>query len=160
MKLVNNTLKKKYDGNFSDHYFRQYLHFVDSTEKVIDRRQMTSNFFLTINTALIYLVGITFQADSSKENMLLKSFISLVGMIMCFTYWFIVRHYGKLNTAKFEIIHEMEKQLPVALYSYEWEKLCKGRKRIYISFSQIEQIIPIIFGFIFFLLGVLCIIRL
>ncbi len=56
----------------------------------------------------------------------------------------------QLNTQKFKIIHQMEKQLPVELYKDEWTNLGEGKNwKKYIPFSHIEMTIPFVFIFLY-----------
>jgi len=61
-----------------------------------------------------------------------------------------------LNTGKFKVIHEIERQLPASIYDYEWKILGEGKSRkLYFPFSHIEMVIPWIFGIVYVILGVL-----
>jgi hypothetical protein len=63
----------------------------------------------------------------------------------------LLENYRKLNSGKFKVIHEIEKELPLNLFEYEWEKLGKGNDpKLYKKLSNVEKIIPYIFGCLFF----------
>ena len=53
--------EKDYGNNYKEHLFEQYKLYVESIEKTSDRRQHANNYFITINTALISLIGLSFQ---------------------------------------------------------------------------------------------------
>ena len=147
--------KKAYGKGYSSHLFEQYKLFIDSVEKTSDRRQQANNYFIAINTALISIIGLSFQVKVFDNVTWLKSLIALLGIIICVIFWFLIRSYKQLNTGKFEVINEIEKQLPLALYKYEWEVLGEGRdKNKYYPFSHIELWIPWIFGAIYAILGI------
>ena len=80
--------------------FQQYRMFVDSAEKISERR--------------------------NHLNMLCN--------------------YRALNKAKFTIIQEIEKKLPLNLYSLEWNLYKKRKHRFnpsrYLSFSRLEMVLP------------------
>ena len=80
----------------------------------------------------------------------------LIGVIICCIFWFLLRSYKQLNTGKFQVIHEIEQKLPLALYGYEWKILDEG-KRIekYFPFSHIELIIPWVFGLVYVIIGIM-----
>ena len=59
-KLLNKSAKE-YGENYRSHYFEQYKMYIESAEKISDRRQNANNFFLTINTVLISVFGLSFQ---------------------------------------------------------------------------------------------------
>lgn len=147
--------RKDYGAKYSEHLFEQYKLFVDSIEKTSDRRQQANNYFITINTALISIIGLSFQVKIFDSAPWLKSLLALLGIIISIIFWFLIRSYKQLNTGKFSVIHEIEKHLPLALYKHEWEALGKGKdKNKYYPFSHIELWIPWVFGSIYLILGV------
>lgn len=146
--------EKDYGNDYKEHLFEQYKLYVDSIEKTSDRRQHANNYFITINTALISLIGLSFQIKIFENLAFIKSILALVGIIVCIVFWYLIRSYKQLNTGKFDVIHKIEEHLPLALYKYEWEVLGKGEdNKKYYPFSHIELIIPWVFGIIYALLG-------
>ena len=146
--------EKDYGNDYKEHLFEQYKLYVESVEKTSDRRQHANNYFITINTALISLIGLSFQIKIFENLSWMKSVLALVGIIICIVFWYLIRSYKQLNTGKFAVIHEVEKYLPLALYKYEWEILGERKdKKKYYPFSNIELLIPWVFGIIYALLG-------
>jgi hypothetical protein len=154
---MNELFSKKeneYGSDYKAHLFEQYKLYVDGAEKISDRRQHANNYFITINTALISLMGLSFQIKLFENLAWIKSILAFVGIIICVIFWFLIRSYKQLNTGKFAVIHEIEKHLPLALYKYEWEILGEGKdNKKYYPFSHIELLIPWVFGIIYVLLG-------
>ncbi len=146
--------EKDYGNDYKEHLFEQYKLYVESIEKTSDRRQHANNYFITINTALISLIGLSFQIKVFENLAFVKSILALVGVIVCIVFWYLIRSYKQLNTGKFDVVHKIEEYLPLALYKYEWEVLGKGEdNKKYYPFSHIELIIPWVFGIIYALLG-------
>lgn len=146
--------EKDYGNDYKEHLFEQYKLYVESIEKTSDRRQHANNYFITINTALISLIGLSFQIKIFENLAFIKSILALVGIIVCIVFWYLIRSYKQLNTGKFAVAHKIEEHLPLALYKYEWEVLGKGEdNKKYYPFSHIELIIPWVFGIIYALLG-------
>lgn len=146
--------ESEYGSDYKEHLFEQYKLYVESVEKTSDRRQHANSYFITINTALISLIGLSFQIKFFESLVWIKSILALVGIIICIVFWFLIRSYKQLNTGKFAVIHEIEKHLPLALYKYEWEILGEGKdERKYYPFSHIELLIPWVFGAIYAVLG-------
>lgn len=146
--------EKDYGNDYKEHLFEQYKLYVESIEKTSDRRQHANNYFITINTALISLIGLSFQIKIFENLSFVKSILALVGIIVCIVFWYLIRSYKQLNTGKFAVVHKIEEHLPLALYKYEWEVLGKGEdNKKYYPFSHIELIIPWVFGIIYALLG-------
>lgn len=152
--------QKDYGDEYKNHLFEQYKLFIESAEKTSDRRQQANNYFIAANTALISLVGLSFQIKIFENSSWLKILFAILGIIICFIFYFLIRSYKQLNTGKFAVIHEIEKHLPLALYKYEWQILGEGKdKSKYYPFSHIELWIPWIFGILYLVLGfyfVLC----
>lgn len=146
--------ENEYGNDYKSHLFEQYKIYIDGVEKTSDRRQHANNYFITINTALISLIGLSFQIKIFENLVWIKSILAFVGIIICVIFWFLIRSYKQLNTGKFAVIHEIEKHLPLALYKYEWEILGEGKdNKKYYPFSHIELFVPWVFGIIYALLG-------
>jgi hypothetical protein len=62
--------EEEYGDDYNDHLFEQYKMFVESVEKTSDRRQHANDYFITINTALIALIGLSFQIKIFRERRL------------------------------------------------------------------------------------------
>jgi hypothetical protein len=148
--------EKEYGQDYKSHLLVQYQLYVESMDKISDRRQNANNYFITINTVLISLIGILFQVKILENMLLIKSLISLVGVIICIIFWLMLHSYKQLNTGKFKVIHEIEQKMPLVLYGYEWKLLEEGKNRkIYFPFSHVEMIIPWVFGIVYVVLGII-----
>ena len=101
--------EKDYGGEYKEHLFEQYKLYVESIEKTSDRRQHANNYFITINTALISLIGLSFQIKFFENIAGVKSVLAFLGIVICIVFWFLIRSYKQLNTGKFAVIHEIEK---------------------------------------------------
>ena len=76
--------------------------------------------------------------------------ISISAILICIYWVNLLENYRKLNSGKFKVIHEIEKELPLNLFKYEWEKLGKGNDpKLYKKLSNVEKVIPLIFGILF-----------
>jgi len=135
--------EKDYGAIYKEHLFERYKLYIESIEKISDRRQQDNNYFLAINTALTSLIGLSFQFKIFENDNWIKALLEMVGIIICVVFWFLIRAYKQLNTGKFKVIHEIEKVLPLALHRYEWEILGRREnKSKYYPFSHIELSIP------------------
>jgi len=151
-KLFQNN-EKKYGVLYKEHLFEQYKLYIDSIEKVSDRRQGANNYFVTVNTVLISVIGMALEGSFIQFADWIKPFIAGLGITICIIFWFLIRSYKQLNTGKFKVLHQIEEQLPMDLYRYEWKVLGSGKKlKVYFPFSHIEQYIPWVFGAFYFIL--------
>ncbi|MBU1891005.1 hypothetical protein KJ782_05975 [Patescibacteria group bacterium] len=154
-KKLLNKISSDYSDNYHSHLFEQYKMYVESAEKISDRRQNANNFFfLTLNTVLISVIGLSFQVKVFDVISWSRLLLAILGILICVIFWFLLRAYKQLNSGKFKVIHEIEQLLPLAIYDYEWNILGEGKdKKKYYPFSHIELLIPWIFGIIYLFLG-------
>jgi len=136
--------EKVYGDNYKLHLLEQYKLYVEMADRISSRRQSANSFFLSINTAIIALMG--YVNLGNKDVFDFYWLVSLAGMVLCYMWYRLVRSYKDLNTAKFKVVHEMETRLPFAPYDLEWEKVGKGENsKLYLPFTHIEIFIPWVF---------------
>ena len=139
--LLNQT-SADYGPKFQDHLLEQYKLYVDSAQKISDRRLYSGNFFLAINTSLVAAFGV---ALSSFGRHRWNAAIPLTGILVSFLWFRLVKSYKDLNSAKFIIIHELETYLPAALFKYEWHVCGHGDPKKYRPVTHSEQWVPLVF---------------
>lgn len=118
-------------------------------DRISARRMIANTFFATVNTGLLALLG-----DGG-----LPCYVSLAGVVLSFVWWALLKSYRDLNSAKFKVIHEMEKRLPVKIFDDEWAILKKeapapelrlARMRQWLAqyreLGQVERIVPWMFA--------------
>jgi hypothetical protein len=147
--IKDNLFNRKYKSTkYSSDLMEQYKLYLNSAEKISDRRQKTNEFFLGLNTALLAFLGFIYGKIDNYS--LITIFIIGAGIFICYFWYRIIYSYKGLNTGKFNIIHMIEEELPLSLYSVEWEILGMGEnKDKYWPFSHIEIKVPWIFIFIY-----------
>lgn len=125
----------------------QYRLFVDSSEKLVARRQTVNNFFLSVNALLLSVVGFIIKNVSQQwANIAAVLAVGMAGILICITWRTLVRSHRQLNAGKFAVIHSLEQHLPAALFKAEWYALGEGQdKRKYTPFTKSEALIPIVF---------------
>ena len=57
----------KYGSRYKDHLLEQYKLYIESVNSVSMRRQTANNFFLSINTFLLSIVGFLISKDISGD---------------------------------------------------------------------------------------------
>ncbi|HET8574599.1 MAG TPA: hypothetical protein VFM02_00300 [Candidatus Paceibacterota bacterium] len=143
---------KPKNTTYEEQYFEQYKLYVNSMEKISDRRESVNKQFLALNSAILVLVGLVLKNTSVHQSLFLVG-LSLLGMLICIVSWFLLTSYKQLNTGKFKIIHEIEQKLPLQLYKSEWEALGEGKnKKKYFPFSHVERLVPVIFALAYLLI--------
>jgi len=134
-----------YGDNYRAHLLEQYKLYLQMADKISDRRSAANTFFLTVNTGLFTAFGI---ANFIEQKTSPAVFIvgGVAAILLCYSWYRLIRSYRDLNTAKFKVVHEIEKHLPVRPYDAEWEALGRGENRkLYWPFTHIENYVPWIF---------------
>jgi hypothetical protein len=148
---------EEYGEKYQDHLLEQYKLFVETSQHTSDKRQNANNYLLTLNSSLITLfVAFLSIFGHHRWNALIPG----TGLIVCFIWWSLVDSYKDLNTAKFAVIHELENQLPVALFRHEWFVCGHNQKEKdkqlgdrYIPLTHLERWIPVAFAALYLVLG-------
>lgn len=136
--------KKEKVNKYSGQILEQYKIYLQMVDNISNRRQSANSFFLTVNTAIIALIS--YVSMGSKEPLKYYWLIALAGLVICYTWYRLIRSYKDLNSAKFKVIHKMEAYLPFAPYDTEWKMVGEGKNRkLYLPFTHIEIYIPWIF---------------
>ena len=100
-----------------------------------EKRNNANNLFITINSALFAVI--TFAWD--YKSILL----SIIGIVVCVLWLSSIRSYKQLSSVKYDIVNEIEKKLPLAPFTYEWEKL--KLEHNYVGLTRIENVLPWLF---------------
>lgn len=121
----------------------QYRIMIETSEKLMERRQETVNLYTTLCTAIIALIGASFAFN----NMIICSIVLLLSglilVILCRNWRLSLSSYDLNNTGKFEVINYLEQQLPAEMFKceYNYNKINGIR-----SFSSREKVLPKIFS--------------
>ncbi len=149
--LYSPNLCEQYESadKYRDHLLEQYKTYSESAQKNSDRRNTANVYFLSINTALITILGYLQIKQAANVEVAAHVLIALAGIAISFMWYRLIRSYKDLNTAKFKVIHEIEKQLPIRPFDAEWEAVGRGEKPdLYLPFTHIELRIPWVFFFL------------
>ena len=134
----------------------QYKMFLQTSEDLVSRRQSVNNFYISINSALMGAFGIIWALDIlSIYKFFTGILLSVIGIILSFSWIKLLASYGDLNSSKMKIISYIEKQLPASLYDAEWAALSdKLNKRKYVSFTNSEKRVPALFIAVYLLVSI------
>jgi hypothetical protein len=133
-------------------YFDLYNVAVEMADRISARRGVANSFFLTVNTGVLALLG-TVNA---------RWYPAAAGILLCVTWWALLKSYRDLNRAKFAVILAMEEKLPARVFGAEWDRLRKdpansaSRRaafppwlRRYRELGFVERIVPWLFALIY-----------
>lgn len=156
------NLKDEFDNCFSSDtrgVFDLYRMMVESSEQLIQRRQKTNAFFITVIGSLLAIAGLLVKTGAINcESIGILYGFSVVGLLLCNSWRNLIDNYGKLNKAKFDVILRLEKDLSAQIYAAEWIALGKGlRPQKYKSFTSTEKNVPLFFGLLIVVLTLIAI---
>ena len=135
-----------------------YKLHAEFSDRVAQRREGANRLYVGILTGfLVAVVALTrfgLGDDPSVINVLTFAG-GLIGIVLCLSWYLVIRSYRQLNTAKFAVLHELEGKLPFAFFKREWEQLEEGKKlNKYLNITKAEMTLPILFGILFSALAI------
>lgn len=124
------------------HLLDQYKLYVEMADRISQRRTTANTYFLTVNSAILAFVGYLTSKDSTGYMWLL----ALAGAMLTLFWYNIINSYRNLNTAKWQIVQDIEKRLPISPYDAEWDAVQRGKNpKLYRPISHIESWVPGVF---------------
>ncbi len=145
---MDNALLHKTEGNesFTDSEMQlileQYRIMIETSEKLMERRQETVNLYTTLCTTLIALIGASFAFGNLSICGIILLLSGLILVILCRNWQLSLSSYDLNNNGKFQVINLLEKKLPAEIFEceYRYNKMNGIR-----SFSSREKVLPRIF---------------
>jgi hypothetical protein len=124
------------------HLLDQYKIYLEMADRISSRRATANSYFLSVNSAILAFVGYL----ASKETGEFLWLLAIAGIALCVLWEALITSYRNLNTAKFLVIHKIEKRLPISPYDAEWDAMGRGKNpKLYRPISHIEQGVPYVF---------------
>ena len=118
--------------------FELYKLYLDTAERVSDRRAAANQWFLSVNGAVIGLYGFL-GTQSDAGRMLWGWAIPAAGILVCFAWAAILESYRKLNAAKFQVLQDIESSFEHKLFAAEQQAYkATGRRRL----ARLEGFVP------------------
>jgi hypothetical protein len=130
-------------------YMELYKLAVEMADRVSARRGTANAFFVTVNTALLAFLGLA-ELQAAWP-------VAAGGVVISLTWALLIKSYRDLNTAKFTIINDAEKRLPLKVFYDEWQILKKEPPenwlpknwrrwlKWYVEFTIVEIVVPLVF---------------
>ena len=127
---------------YQAHLLDQYKLYVEMADRVSARRQTANSYFLSINTALLGFAGYVTTKGADDQVWML----GVVGIVLSYLWYRIIVSYRDLSSAKFKVVHEIEKRLPISPYDAEWEAMGRGKDpSLYRPLTHVEKGVPWVF---------------
>ncbi len=148
------------EGRRLDHLMEQYKLYVEMADRVSQRRDQSNRFYVTILAALAAILVVVSRFAPTTNGLVssqlpvvfigVAAFGSMMSIIWIVNLW----AYRNLNEAKFDVINELEKNLPFEGFTREWRILTSGNRFTRrLRLSKVEQFAPIIVLLFFVSLG-------
>lgn len=153
---INDYMKDEdeYGGDFKNHLLEQYLSYVESSKRVTRDRIKTNKFFVTLLSSLAVFMSIAKSLPGTENVPQIGLFLtSLLGLSFSILWWANVKSYRQINSGKYEVIDDFEKELPFEAYRREWDVLDNGESwKTYLEHTTVEKAItyPLIVVFLIF----------
>jgi len=132
--------------------FREYEFIASSTQFLTERRQSSSQTYLTINTAIFVVFGLLVKEAGLRDVALAVASVPLVfvGLAACFVWHTTLVHFRSLISWRFEVLRELEQDGAMRdsrkLYSREWNEYLSRKGRNVFGFSRLEGKLPFLFA--------------
>lgn len=124
------------------HLLDQYKLYVEMADRISSRRATANSYFLSVNTAMLAFVGYLTSKDATTDLWLLAA----AGITLSYLWHALIMSYSNLNTAKWLVVHQIEKRLPISPYDAEWEAMGRGENpKLYKPITHIERGVPYVF---------------
>ena len=140
--------------------FEQYKLAVEMAAHMSTNRQDANKFYIALISAFGGLYTLIDKTQSLLAWSAWQAILPILAVCWCFVWWVTIRHYRRLNIAKWNVIEKLELNLPDDPFTGEKEELRKLAENIEeplapgsFGFTTIEGIIPILVGLIFLLLA-------
>ena len=134
-----------------------YKLHAEFSDRVAQRREGANRLYVGILTG--FLVAVVALTRLGLGEMLVSNVLTLVGgligIVLCFSWYLVIRSYRQLNIGKFAVLHELEELLPFDFFKREWKQLEEGKKlNKYLNITKAEMTLPMLFGLLFSALAV------
>lgn len=137
--------KQDYGADYRGHLLSQYKLYVDSAHQVTAWRGRANVFFISVNMALLSLLGLAPRGliENAGQSGKHLPIVPAAGVLACCCWLAIIKSYRQLNTGKFKVIHRIERMLPLRLFDAEWDELGRGKDpKRYRQLTIVESWVP------------------
>lgn len=131
-----------HNDKWYSHLLDQYKLYVEMADRISQRRATANTYFLSLNSAILAFVGYLSVKETGEYNWML----ACGGLALSWLWRSLIISYSNLNTAKFKVIHQIEKRLPISPYEAEWDAMERGTNpALYKPLTHIERNVPLVF---------------
>jgi len=129
---------------------------VEMADRVIQRANQTEKFYIALLSIILIISFTLYGVVMIEGNRIFIFLTGILGLLLCFIWRNKIISYRLLNSTKFELITEMEDQLPLPfmIYTREFNKLLSdfNNQDRYVHLSKISDFCPLFFFMILYFL--------
>jgi len=128
-----------------------YKLHAELADRVSQRREAANRLHFSLLSGLGLFAGVFTEfgeEDSLVNHMFL--IVGVLGTVISFSWWVVIRSYQQLNSGKFKSLDELEDKIAFPFFRKEWQAL----KNSYWKLTDVETILPVTFGVLFLCLAV------
>ncbi len=140
--------------------FEEYRTFIEDTGRFTERRQNTSNLYISINSLLLTgLMFVEVDLDAQKlTDLLFPLLIITAGIFISLLWKQLIQKYKKLVGLRINILREMENEEHLSwmtrMYHAEDELYPRDGKKKMLNFSDKESQLPSVFIGLYTIAGI------
>lgn len=135
----------------SDHsvpLFDLYALYLQTIEKVSDRRSALNTWMISLLNAMIALDAVIAKLSTEATRGIDQLLVPLAGVVTTLTWLALLNSYKSLNGAKFKVLFALEDAMGADVFRLEQKHYKETRRK---GFTTLEKYVPIIFLAIFLL---------
>lgn len=139
-----------------DQLLEIYKLHAELADRVSQRREGTNRLYVSLILGLVVFLATFFRfgfGDMPEWLVLITT--GGTGILLSVSWFVVIRSYRQLNSEKFRVLHDLEKQLSYQFFTLEWDPQSKGEKsNRYWKLTHVETILPCIFFLMFLALTI------
>ncbi len=95
----------EYGDHYRGHVLDIYTLYVEMADRVGQRRQSANAFFLSLNSAIVALVGYVQLGEPPGDTSAFFAPVALAGIAISYLWLRIIQSYRQLSSGKYKVVH-------------------------------------------------------
>jgi len=133
-------------GASQDYLLDTYRWYIESAERIGNRRASVNSFLLAVNAALAAYFSIV--GPSTTENPVPNIVIPITGILLCLGWYLALVNFRQLAAAKSHVIRRLEESLPATVFAEE-RKMVEQSGQSLGPLTSIGNAMPALFGLLY-----------
>ena len=123
-----------------------YKLHAELADRVSQRREAANQRYVGMLVGLAAFLAVLLRFGGEEIPAIAIRLVSVLGMVVSFSWYVVIRSYRQLNTGKFDALHELEEKLAYPFFKREWDLLGQGRDfRRYWKLTVVENFLTLAF---------------